>query len=86
MTFLSSYETKGIFDATLNVKEDRVGVSDSYVILALNVATWVWMSPLSGLNLAYFCIIFIIGLFMLQLFDELHHAFTDKYFHCMDCD
>ena len=86
MTFLSSYETKGIFDATLNVKEDRVGVSDSNVILALNVATWVWMSPLSGLNLAYFCIIFIIGLSMLQLFDELHHAFADKYFHCMDCD
>ena len=37
---------EGIFVATLDVKGEWVGDSDSNVILTLSMVTWVWMSPL----------------------------------------
>ena len=44
--FFSFLQNEGIFAATLDVKEEGVGVSDYNVILMLSMATLVWMSPL----------------------------------------
>ena len=37
-------------------------------------------------HLTVFCIFFIIGLFMLQLFDDLHNVFAHNYLHRVDSD